>query len=526
MKRVSGKSFSRPAKQTQFGRPSGNGRAKELPGFEPLEARLCIAILVACAALHFPVIYHPLGLAIHIALSLFSFTTPVSGMLYLSASQVIPDPPVVPLSSSQIAICGFLIRCLYARSPALLDSSYLLLRVIAPFFLWNVVMTMCHGQGLTPTLLLTYSILTACVAVILVRQSGNRLGTCLIAFLAGQMLAAVVFWIVKLGLGEPVQAFNVEMYGDSTSGGRIGTARGNAGMLGMPMALCVIGAVAVWLSWPVQRRRQKVMLGALVMIWLGAVVPPLIGSGARGAIVSLLACLILFFMGGVMMQKALSRWPLMVVGVAVILCLGWQRLGLREHWEEMSQRQKGQQSETGTLVGGRELEWKAAWKGVLDSPIFGGGQVEILSFSGIEERWRPHSTYLDAGLTGGFPAMAMFIWLVLKPLPALWKRREVAAVACLLVVYIGSLIQNSYTSAMQIKQFWMLWGMAFCFFPLSHGLKPAGIMRRAKWREGDKVQKPEGRCQKSEARGQWLVVSSQCFSISAFESPRCPDWRA
>jgi O-antigen ligase len=80
--------------------------------------------------------------------------------------------------------------------------------------------------------------------------------------------------------------------------------------------------------------------------------------------------------------------------------------------------------------------------------------------------WVSHSSYLDAGLAGGFPGMALFGWFVLKPIWKLWPRRREAVIGWLLAVYAVSIISIGSSSAMQYKYFWMLWGMAaVCFLP-------------------------------------------------------------
>jgi hypothetical protein len=124
---------------------------------------------------------------------------------------------------------------------------------VAPFFVWDSGLALLRGDYKFGALLL-FAILTGCAVTALVRQSGNRLMICLMMFLGGQALAMCLFWILKLHLGAPVQAFATELYGDSTlAGARIGTARGNANMLGVPMALVCIGAI----GWFISRRKQS-----------------------------------------------------------------------------------------------------------------------------------------------------------------------------------------------------------------------------------------------------------------------------
>jgi O-antigen ligase len=217
---------------------------------------------------------------------------------------------------------------------------------------------------------------------------------------------------------------------------------------------------------------------------------------------------VFFLVIGILAGRSLANAPLALAGIVVVLIFGWHRLGLNEHWQEMSQRQEQQQSEAGSLYAGRTLEWTAAWEGILDSPLIGGGHVEKRSYLDDEDMWQSHSTYLDAGLGGGLPGMALFCWLVLKPIMELWRRRREAVIGWLLAVYAVSIISIGSTSAMQSKHFWMLWGMAaVCFLPAVARIKPR--RNHAARRSERRGQRTEGGEQMPEIRGQGSVVGGQ-----------------
>jgi O-antigen ligase len=474
---------------------SGMGKARGAAtlwfDIKPLEVALCSIVIVLCFALHLTWFYYPLALPIEAGLSLISFATPMSGLLYLSAAQVIPDAPGCPLPSAQMALAGFFIwQLAKGKMMDLFRMGRPLWIAVAPFFVWGAGLALTRGDYRFGALLL-FAILTGCAVAVLVRQSGQRFGACLIAFLAGQALAMCLFWIVKLHLGTPVQAFATELYGDSTvEGVRIGTAKGNANMLGPPMALVCIGVI----GWFISRPKLSWRAGMIALVCLAAAAPPLIGSGSRGAIMAAAGGVAFLLVVGVLKGRSLARAPVAVAGILVVLVFGWHRLGLDEHWQEMSQRQEQQREEEGSLYAGRTLEWTAAWKSILNSPFVGGGKVEKLSFFGSEELWQSHSTYLDAGLVGGFPGMALFCWLVLKPILELWRRRYEPAIGWLLAVYAVSIISIGSTSAIQSKHFWMLWGMAtVCFLP---------VVARIKTRRNRAARRVESRGQRIEGGGQ------------------------
>ena len=87
-------------------------------------------------------------------------------------------------------------------------------------------------------------------------------------------------------------------------------------------------------------------------------------------------------------------------------------------------------------------------------------------------------------MAGGFPGMALFGWLVLKPILELWRRKHEPEIGWLLAVYVVSIISIGSTSAMQLKHFWMLWGLAaVCFLP--------AVERRIKKRVAREKRQPE-----------------------------------
>jgi O-antigen ligase len=425
-----------------------------------LETYLCLVVFIGCILLHFVPVYNRFGLPIEVGLSLISFATPISGLLYLSAAQVIPDAPGCPLPVAQMALAGFFLwQFVTGKRVELFRMGRPLWIAAAPFFVWDGGLAMMRGDYRFETILL-FAILTGCVAAVLVGQSGNRLVTCLVIFLAGHGLAMCLFWIIKLHLGTPVQAFAIDVLGDSLEqGARIGTARGNANMLGGPMALACIGAFGWFYSQPKQTR----LTGMVALLCLAAAVPPLIGCGERGAFIALCSGVVFLLLIVVSTGRSLTPMPLTMAWLLMVIILGWHPLGLDEHWQEMTTRQQVQQIDTGTIYAGRTLEWTAAWRAILDSPIIGGGHVERLSYL-EQDVWMSHSTYLDVGLIGGFPGMALFCWLVLKPVLELWRRVYEPIIMWLLAVYVVSIISIGSTSAIQFKHFWMLWGIATVLF--------------------------------------------------------------
>ncbi len=437
---------------------------------EPLELAICGVIIVCCVGLHFKPIHEHFGWPIEIGLSLLSFATPISGMLYLSAAQVIPDPVVRPaITSSMMAVAGFFLWSLRRSVFGSVTSGLPLIKAVAPCFLWCSAMSFLHGSA-NFSVMMAYAIITGCAATALVRQSRNRVMTCLLAFLVGQAISATLFWMVKLSLGAPVQTFDTEIYGESSTLEtlRFGTSRGNATVLGPSVGLVVAGVLAHWLIFPGERglRGWVVRIVGLGLIFVAT--PALIASGCRGAMLAVGCGLIFLLLAGLVSSRALAAAPIVLMAGTLGLVLFWSKLGLDKSWENTVDRQQKDEQEGGSMVAGRQNEWKAAALGVLDSPIMGGGQVKLLSYQENSNMWASHNTYLDAGLAGGLPAMAFFIWFVLKPLMALWYRRREFVVGCILSVYLVNTIIIASTSAAQVKNLWILWGISATF------LLPAG----------------------------------------------------
>jgi hypothetical protein len=119
-------------------KPSGfNGASSVLNrlGISMLEVGLCAVVFIGCILLHFVPVYTRLGLPIEVGLSLISFATPVSGLLFLSAAQVIPDVPGSPLPVAQMALAGFFLwQLAKGKSMDLFRMGQPLWLAVAPFF--------------------------------------------------------------------------------------------------------------------------------------------------------------------------------------------------------------------------------------------------------------------------------------------------------------------------------------------------------------------------------------------------------
>jgi O-antigen ligase len=454
-----------------------------------LEAFACMAMTVCLFVMHRSGIYEAVALPLQIVLSLCSFSNPITGIFYLSAAQVIPDPPGIALSSSQLAIAGFFLWHVLKFDFKDVRATSLFLSMAAPFVIWCAACSFLPGGwGLRTVLVLIYCMLTGYAAIILCRRSGNRVIHCVIAFLTAQALASSMYWMIYLNLGTPVEIFDWELYGSSLrEGARMGTSRGNANTLGVPMALALSGVVLVVLGGVARIRNHGIywICGGAILFLL--CFPALIAAGTRGAMVSLAVGVSLAFVN----RRIFMLHPLLTFGVvAAVLFLGalcWKRFGLGRSWEEIERRvEYYQTTQASSFLAGRDVVWQEAFAAVLKSPIIGGGKPEIVSYAGREEMWASHSTYLDAGLIGGIPALLFFMGFIIYPVYFCWKHRHIRAVWMFLTSYAVAASTLTSLSGIQYKYIWMLWALFSVWvprFPASSGLRSRlGITNQRKRR--------------------------------------------
>lgn len=434
-------------------------------GMTATEKFICVTVLVCSAALNYQPVYNSFGNYIVVALSLVSFLTPISGMFFLAASQMLPDPAGLPFSSSQMAVLGFAVHTVLANKWRHLVAAIPFIMAIAPFAIWVVMLLVFQG-GMRQIMLLIYAVVTAVAAASLVSQSGGRTTLCLGLFAAGFALCGVTFWGIKFGISGMVQAFDTAVYGETTSESlRVGSARGNAGMLGPPMAISLIGLFGVALALMQNLKKPFFSSCILLVASLAFGLPPLIGSGVRAGLIALAAGFLVWFLcGGFFFNRnPAAAWAMWAgIGLSVlVVAAAWYSLGLDRYWEGTAERQAAQGGYNNPLSG-RTLEWKAGWESVLSSPIIGTGGKPVVRYSYGEhpELWASHNTYLDAGMLGGLPALLCYLYFLSVPLGCLWSRRADGSCLALLATYVSACVAIAGNSALQMKHVWILWPLA------------------------------------------------------------------
>lgn len=461
----------------------------------------CLVIAGCCFSMSITGIYGAAALPLQTLLSLTSFANPITGLFYLSAAQVIPDPPGIPLSSSQLAISGFLIWHAFNFDGKEYKAAVPFLSAVAPFIVWT---TFCSalpgGWGIRTVFVLLYCLLTGYAAVILCRRSGNRVLVCALAFLSAQALAASLFWVLKLKLGTPVEAFDWEIYGSSLrEGARIGTSRGNANTLGVPMALGLAGGLLFFLKGMFRKalvRRRYFFAGAVLFL---ICFPALVASGTRGAMIAF-GCGLVFALFN---AKIVLRGPAIIGGggaIAVTVAVfSWFHFDLGKSWGEIQGRAEYYESMNGdSRFAGRDLVWHEAVGAIFDSPLIGGGKPDIESYAGAESMWASHSTFLDAGLMGGIPGFAMYLGFVLYPIYLAICFKKDPNVWLLMSAYITALVTLVSLSGMQYKYWWVLWALFSIWFPKMRG---------------------EGRKRNAVRRRRPLNLSVRSTEVDQFSSP-------
>ena len=235
--------------------------------------------------------------------------------------------------------------------------------------------------------------------------------------------------------------------GDEISS-RGGGTIGNTSFMGAYLLFDIFFAIILFLS---ERKWWRIFAGAGLVV----MVPVLLASTARGAIISFLAGLFLLFLGYLIFsqKKALKRAAIgIIVSLAIlgILAAVMQPAFIEDPVKHTLREMKP-----------RFVIWEKAWKGFQERPILGWGPENFniifakyfnpctfLSECG-GEIWfdRAHNIVLDtlvnSGIVGLLSYLAMFavaIWGLLKTIPKTVNRRNIfipLGLAVLLAVYFA-----------------------------------------------------------------------------------------
>ncbi len=322
----------------------------------------------------------------------------------------------------------------------LLDKKYRLskktLIIFSPLFALIIWLTIADILGINPEksfwsslgrgtglLTLYHCLALAAIVASIIRAWGiTYIRLLLMWFLGGSFIVTLSVWLGDEGLNLPF-----EFLQKSKGGGLIGNSSLVASYLLFSLFFCLFLLFMKEVS-----RRQKIWIGSIVaMIIFSPLfvnVYSLITKGdilisARGALLGIgvgvfVAITSYFVLSNNKILKYCGIGGLLIV--FIIFIWGW--VGLVNPDSIVHKKF------TESASGSRFIFWDIAKKGIAERPLFGWGpenysvvyqkyfNPEILKQSTTAEVWvdRPHNVIYEIGVAGGYPAMALYILLIVS----------------------------------------------------------------------------------------------------------------
>ena len=415
-------------------------------------------------------IHDEVGFAIIAVLAVVAFLNPFSGMLFLVASQVIPDPPGAGIFTvARFGVVGFTIVRLLKGNWRFGSITKQFILAGLPFVAW-VVLCQLMNQHIEAAEPIVLAFIVGLIGADLVDQAQERAPLCLICILLGALLAASYYWLLKSGVQPAAFTLLYSNLGDSAqfynSGDRIGAGRGNCELSGPNDALALVGLISVLAQFRSFLPRLVVLVAVSLIC-----VPPLIGAASRAgmviAMVGLCVLLIyhLMFSQG---QMESANFLFSIAGVAVmvgalllspldkVLGIKYSLSVLADHTESVGGNSN--------LLAGRDNVWFYGAKAVASYPLFGVPPEAVVDipaeYEDNPEFFCSHNTFIDAGLVGGIIGMILFGWFLIQPLRALLRPTDGVAHITALVTYFEILLMISVGSLINLKTLWLLWPLA------------------------------------------------------------------
>ena len=434
------------------------------------ERLLVWTTFLGCVAVNFEPIHSTLSLPIIGSLAFLSFLSPLSGVLYLAASQVIPDPiGAGPLTVARLGVIGFLaVNTLRGTLPSLRS-----IRVLASWggvlLLWWTSCAMA-GEGVSNLYPMYSAFVVGLIGCGLAEQARGRYLLCFLMITLGALTAVCQYWGSVLGLRVVVYSLRYQIEGYTIDPSRAFAGRGDSGVAGPNIAIAMVGLLAVAACLPLaagraRRRTQYAMILAGLLICP----PALLATASRTALVMGVLCtgLVLAWLVRSLRERGrlagvtLRRIVLITALVSIpALVLAGHQLGVGRSLEMLSERQAYYGGLSNPL-GGRAEVWTYGFRAVLKYPVLGPvGRyyAKPRSYTGAgAEYWCTHNSFIDAGIAGGVPGMVGFAVFFLLPVYRLWPvRRHVVAMLALTMYTVTGLMMFS-ASILNHKTFWIMW---------------------------------------------------------------------
>lgn len=291
----------------------------------------------------------------------------------------------------------------------------------------------------------------------------------LMSFICGLSLTCIPYWCNALGLEL---ANEVKLWrGDFL---RISVQDPNSAAINIGAALIGFYSLLLMRMYAGRNviRHLKINASYMIVGIIGSyiMIPPLIFSGSRAAIASILVSMIIIFIMLAFHKESVHNYIIPIRTIISILFVFTLALFflLNRAIDQAPTYRAGQTlysySTQGIGFRAKLSLWKDAIIVALDNPISGVGNQE--NFRKMSESNNDiHNTYLDFAALTGIPSFLTFLFLMMKPFLSFYKLRDFASGKMRLIIFSGfsififCIISIFFISIPGNKTYWLIWAI-------------------------------------------------------------------
>jgi O-antigen ligase len=446
------------------------GDSKAAERNQDTQQRFLLPVLltfIPCFLINFDLIHKTLAAPILLSVSFYSFFSPYSALLFLTATQIIPDiSSSFPLINADLAVIGWIavtsIRRLFFPTKNKLEIPWVFIAWLTPFLGWMAICAIINAD-LSALKMILKAMVIAVIIWNLISQTNGRYDLCLLAILIGCLLCLPGFWGRELGISVYVpERLEIFMRNPIRGAIRIGSGRGDANTIYPFLLSAVVGFLSLTFAHTslTTEKKTRWTLYTLSVLAVVLCLPAALATVSRGVIMCGSGSLLLLFLLSISWNP--QEWPLwkkaMILGgllgtsMAIIMWskefafLSTRMDVLVNYWQKVG------------LTGGRENVFSPAIDAILKFPLFGLPYSEYLSKYSQGTYDIAHNTFLDIGISGGLPGMLFSVMFFIAPYYYLMKdKRMLPAVLPTLVIYSNWLLYAQIISCLNTKVIWCLW---------------------------------------------------------------------
>jgi O-antigen ligase len=444
----------------------------EVARFSVRDALLSSAVAVLFIAMHATAVNtSAAGPIVVLLIALAGVFSPFSWMLFISGSQIAPDPVGFPLTTAQVGVITWVITLPWNGGLKYISALGPFVAYIAAFAVWfTSAFVVCRHALPLPML---SAMLVGMISFTYAVRVRGRAHVLLLMLMVGTGLSLVGFWATSLKLDVAVKTYD-NLVGD-ISFIRVGSGRGDANDVGLHIPVFIIGILALagtvksWVHRP--GRRPFVLLSAVVALALG--VPALMDTFSRGGIYSFILALcglVAIFL----CSPPIARPSAMQMGIGAVLVIAGIGIFASTTGRSFSQWVEAVQSRnrsneilhgTSGMFAGRLQPWTEHLKIMLEYPIagiyigefwdlkeYGAGRIGIdKDVSGAA-----HNVFIDCGSSSGIPGFLLFIVLFFRAPYQLIRRAGMGFAAPFIAVTYTVFLAFMSLSVGNWKTYWAI----------------------------------------------------------------------